>query len=114
MPNPEPDPKDDFNQRQLDIIDNITQHLIGVDDDRANNKVLRESLSQSDNERILTLLTNPEKEQLQYEQAEKYRTEDTPANITDSHTKQEVETAVDHEESTLAPLAPRNTYRPSL
>ena len=114
MPNPEPDPKDDFNQRQLDIIDNITQHLIGVDDDRVNNKVLRESLSQSDNERILTLLTNPEKEQLQYEQAEKYRTEDMPANITDSHTKQEVETAFDHEESTLAPLTPRNTYRPSL
>ena len=67
MPNPDPDPKEDFNQRQLDMIDNITQHLIGVDDDRVNNKILRESLSQRDNERILTLLTNPEKEQQLFE-----------------------------------------------
>lgn len=113
-PNPEPDPSDDFNHRQMNVIENLSEHLEGVDNDsRLNDRLLRESLGQYSNARILTLLTNPTKEQFQYEQDKKNSTEIVASNPSLDNTQEE-ESVVDHEESKLAPLTPRNTYRPSL
>ena len=112
--NPKPDPSDTFNPRQMNVIKNISEHLEGVDNDsHVNKNVLRGSLGQHGNERILTLLTNPTKEQFQYEQDKKNSTEIVASNPSLDNTQEE-ESVVDHEESKLAPLTPRNTYRPSL
>lgn len=112
--NPKPDPSDTFNPRQMNVIKNISEHLEGVDNDsHVNKNVLRGSLGQHGNERILTLLTNPTKEQFQYEQDKKNSTEIVASNPPLDNTQEE-ESVVDHEESKLAPLTPRNTYRPSL
>lgn len=112
--NPKPDPSDDFNHRQMNVIENLSEHLEGVDNDsRLNDRLLRESLGQYSNARILTLLTNPTKEQFQYEQDKKNSTEIVASNPSLDNTQEE-ESVVDHEESKLAPLTPRNTYRPSL
>lgn len=115
MPNPESDPSDDFNHRQMNVIENLSEHLEGVDNDsRLNDRLLRESLGQYSNARILTLLTNPTKEHLQYEQDKKNLTEVVAISNPPLDTTQEEESVVEHEESKLAPLTPRNTYRPSL
>ncbi len=114
MPNPEPDPSDDFNQRQIDVIKNISEHLECVDNDsHVNEKVLRESLLQPHNERVLTLLTNPTKEQWHYEQDKKHPTEAVNISIPPLGTTQETGSVVDHEERELTPPTPINTYRPS-
>lgn len=114
-PNPEPDPSDAFNYRQMNVIENLSEHLEGVDNDsRLNDRLLRESLGQYSNARILTLLTNPTKEHLQYKQDKKNLTEVVAISNPPLDTTQEEESVVEHEESKLAPLTPRNTYRPSL
>ena len=114
-PNPEPDPSDAFNYRQMNVIENLSEHLEGVDNDsRLNDRLLRESLGQYSNARILTLLTNPTKEQFQYEQDKKKPTEIIAISSSPSlDTTQEEESAVDHEERVLTPRTPRNNYRPS-
>lgn len=113
--NPDPDPSDAFNHRQMDVIENISKHLEGVDNNSyLDDRLLRESLEQRGNARILTLLTNPTKEQFQYEQDKKKPTEIIAISSSPSlDTTQEEESAVDHEERVLTPRTPRNNYRPS-
>lgn len=113
--NPDPDPSDAFNHRQMDVIKNISKHLEGVDNNSyLDYRLLRESLGQPSNERILTLLTNPKKEQFQYEQDKNDPTEIITITSSPSlDTTQEEESAVDHEERVLTPRTPSNTYKPS-
>ena len=113
--NPDSDPSDAFNHRQMDVIENISKHLEGVDNNSyLDDRLLRESLEQRGNARILTLLTNPTKEQFQYEQDKKKPTEIIAISSSPSlDTTQEGESAVDHEERVLTPNTPRNNYRPS-
>lgn len=59
----------EFNDRQLDIIDNIREHL-QPKTTYFNDEKLRESLSLQENKHILTLLTDPKSEQEQYSKNE--------------------------------------------
>lgn len=112
MQNPDPDPKEDFNQRQLDMIDNITQHLTGVDNGFVNNKILRESLSKRDNERILTLLTNPDKEQQLFEKGTEDSKQAVDVNkIITLDMEQEKPKNEPTQTLTQNPPTPRHNYR---
>lgn len=66
-PNPEPDPSDDFNHRQQVMIENIQKHLIGLDGDSVSSDSLRRTLADPENKQLLTLLTDPEREQAEFE-----------------------------------------------
>lgn len=59
----------EFNDRQLDIIDNIREHL-QPHTTHFNAEKLRESLGLQENRYILTLLTDPKSEQAQYSKNE--------------------------------------------
>ena len=66
-PNPERDPSDDFNHRQQVVIENIDKHLSSLDGDRISSDTLRRTLADPSNKQILTLLTDPEREQAEFE-----------------------------------------------
>lgn len=112
MPNPESDPSDDFNHRQQVVIENIDKHLSGLDGDRISSDTLRRTLAEPANKQILTLLTDPEREQAEHEQGlyadrnavsvEEVLTVDVKP-ITTNETQQI---------PTEKPPPPRNTYRP--
>lgn len=65
--NPKPDPSDDFNHRQQVVIENIDKHLSGLDRDRISSDTLRRTLADPANKQVLTLLTDPEREQAEFE-----------------------------------------------
>lgn len=107
IPNPDPDPKEDFNQRQLDMIDNISDHISGLDSDSISSDSLRRTLANPDNKQILTLLTDPEREQCLYA--------DRNAVSVDEVLEVDVEPITTNETQqipTEKPPPPRNTYRP--
>lgn len=110
--NPDPDPILEFNDRQRDIIDNMSEHLQGHDDGYLSNKVLKECLRIKANERMLTLLTDPKREQLQYEQEEKERTEQKIDNNRTLDIKPIEQKDSEQKETTLTLPTPRYTYTP--
>lgn len=65
-PNPESDPSDDFSRRQQVIIENIEKHISGLDGDSISSDSLRRTLAEPANKQLLTLLTDPEREQAEY------------------------------------------------
>lgn len=65
--NPKPDPSDDFNHRQQVVIENIDKHLSSLDGDRISSDTLRRTLADPANKQVLTLLTDPEREQAEFE-----------------------------------------------
>ena len=76
--NPKPDPSDDFNHRQQVVIENIDKHLSGLDGDRISSDTLRRTLADPANKQVLTLLTDPEREQAEFERPV------SPVSVSDS------------------------------
>ena len=112
IPNPDPDPSTFFNERQLDVIANISEHLEGHDDTYISYSKLKECLKIRANERILMLLTDPNKEQLQYEQNEKERVEKNIPNYFTLDIEQKSQTLVEQQETKQKPQTPQHTYKP--
>lgn len=110
--NPDPDPILEFNDRQRDIIDNMSEHLTGHDDGYLSDKVLKECLRIKVNERMLTLLTDPKREQLQYEQEEKGRIEQKNDNNRTLDIKPIEQKGSEQQQTTLTLPTPRRTHTP--
>ena len=111
-PNPEPDPSDAFNHRQQVVIENIDKHLSCLDGDKISSDTLRRTLADPANKQILTLLTDPEREQAEHEQG-LY----APRNVVsvDEVPTVNVEPIPTNEMQQLPPEKPpmpRNVYRP--
>lgn len=111
-PNPQPNPILEFNQRQRDIIKNIEDHLVRPEDDHLRNIPLKESLSYAQNERILILLTDPEREEILYKQDEIDQNEQVMAKTQNLDIEQKAEIETGHEERKQIPDTPRYTYTP--
>lgn len=112
MRNPEPDPSDDFSHRQQVMIENISDHISGLDSDGISSDSLRRTLANPDNEQILTLLTNPEREQEEHQQG---LYADRNAVSVDEVLTVGVETVATDETQqtpTQKPPSPRHTYTP--
>lgn len=113
MPNPEPDPSDDFNHRQQVVIENIDKHLSGLDGDRISSDSLRRTLANPENKQILTLLTDPEREQAEHEQG--LYADRNAVSVEEVLTVDVKPIATNETQHTPTekPPTPRNTYRPS-
>lgn len=111
--NPEPNPNLDFNDRQLDIIKNISQHLEGLDSNHISPSELRESLTQQSNRHILILLTDPTKEQSEHEiDTERSKQAIVDDKLSTLDITQNIQSAARAEQPNQNPPIPRNTYRP--
>lgn len=116
MPNPEPDPSDAFNHRQQVVIENIDKHLSCLDGDRISSDTLRRTLADSANKQILTLLTDPAREQAEHEQdlyAPRNAVRVDEAPIAQIVASEPIATNETQHTLTEKPPTPRNTYRPS-
>lgn len=110
--NPEPNPGLEFNERQLGIIERMSEHIKGHDDDYLSYKSLRECLKIQANEHILTLLTDPKREQMQHEEDSRERAEQVISPNATLNDAQDLQRGVRQEERELKPSTPRHTYRP--
>lgn len=111
-PNPEPNPILEFNQRQRDIINNISDNLTGFNGEYVSQSQLRDSLSYHDNERILILLTDPEREEMLYKQDEVARTEQVIISSPSLDITQKSQIEAGQEERKPTPHTPSYTYTP--
>ena len=110
--NPEPNPGLEFNERQLGIIEGMSEHIKGHDNDYMSYKSLGECLKMQANERILTLLIDPKREQIQYEQDKKDRPEQVVSPNATLDVAQDSQRGVGQEEREIKPSTPRHTYTP--
>ena len=111
-PNPDPDPSDDFSHRQQVIIENISDYLKGLNGDSISSDSLRRTLADPENSHILTLLTDPDREQIDFENGTEYST----AVIVDEVQKTVIEpikTDDEPQQTQKASPTPRNTPHPS-
>lgn len=111
-PNPEPNPILEFNQRQRDIINNMSDNLTGFNGNYVSQSQLRDSLSDHDNERILILLTDPEREEMLYKQDEMARTEQVIISSPSLDMTQKSQIEAGHEKPEPTPHTPSYTYTP--
>lgn len=110
--NPEPNPILEFNQRQCDIINNMSDHLTGFSGRYLSNTQLRDSLADNENKRILILLTDPEREERLYKQDEMDCTEQAIISSPSLDITQQLQSGSGQEERKLTPHTPRHTYTP--
>lgn len=111
-PNPQPNPILEFSQRQRDILDNISEHLTGFNGEYVSQSQLRDSLVDHDNERILILLTDPEREEMLYKQDEMARTEQSILSRPSLDITQQLQLEAGQEERKPTPRTPSYTYTP--
>ena len=110
--NPEPNPGLEFNERQLGIIERMSEHLEGHDDDYVSHSALKKCLTIQANERILMLLIDPKREQMQHEEDSRERAEQVISPNATLDDAQDLQRGVRQEERELKPSTPRHTYRP--
>lgn len=67
-PNPEPDPRPLYNERQLNILENIEERLRGFNNNYFSSDNLDKSLTKHSNKWLLTMLLDPNKDQAHYEE----------------------------------------------
>lgn len=111
-PNPEPDPSDDFNHRQQVVIENISDHLNGLDGDRISRESLRRTLADPTNKQVLTLLTNPEQEQVEYLQGLERNRNVVSVDEVPTVNVEPIPTNEMQQLPPEKPPMPRNVYRP--